>query len=358
LHRRDDEGTALRFDLMVGGETWERAASLARSVERVGFSGMVFTETAQAPWMSMAAAGMATSRLELATGIAVAFPRSPMITAQSAWELAGNTRGRFRLGLGSQVKAHIERRYDAPFDPPGPRLRDYVEAVKACLRAFRGEEALDHRGPYYRLSLLPPAWTPRAHPYGDICVDVAAVNPWMCRMAGEVADGIHVHPFHSPAYLRNRLLPAVAEGAAAAGRTPDDVQLMIPVFAVAGDTPEGRAPMLEQARTQLAFYGSTRNYAFQFDDLGYPGTSARLNDRLKAGDLAGMAAIITDEMLHHFAVVASWDQMADALVERYGGIATRLVMYLTQASIEADPTALDRWGEIARAVVSAQSSGR
>jgi probable F420-dependent oxidoreductase len=313
---------------------------------------MLFTETTQTPWMSIAAAAMAAPNLEFSTGIAVAFPRSPMVAAGLAWELAENTGGRFRLGLGSQVKAHIERRYGVAFDPPGPRLHDYVQAVKACLRAFRGYEKLAYDGQYYKLSLLPAAWTPRRHDYGDIKVDISAVAPWMCRMAGEVADGIHVHPLHSVPYLHNRLLPAVSEGAARADRDASTVDLIVPVFAVPGDTHEERALLLERARSQVAFYGSTRNYAFQFDDLGYEGTSARLNEKLKAGDVPGMAEVITDEMLEHFAVVAAWDDLADSLVARYRGIASRLVMYLAEESIGRDEKALGRWGEVARAVVA------
>ncbi|HVX18143.1 MAG TPA: TIGR03617 family F420-dependent LLM class oxidoreductase [Acidimicrobiales bacterium] len=343
----------MRFDLMTGANTWDRTAELARSIEGAGFSGMLFTEQTQTPWMSIAAAATAAPTLEFSTGIAVAFPRSPMVAAGLAWELAENTGGRFRLGLGSQVRAHIERRYSAEFDPPGPRMRDYLEAVKACFRAFRGEEPLHHAGPYYNLSLLPAMWAPRRHGHGDVKVDVSAVGPWMCRMAGEVADGIHVHPFHSVPYLHDRLLPGVAEGAAEAGRDPSEVDLTIPVFAIPGDSPEERAPLLERARAQIAFYGSTKNYGFQFDDLGFEGTSAKLNERLKAGDIAGMAALITDEMLEHFAVVATWDDLAGALVDRYRGVATRLVMYLGEPSIAADPSNLGRWGEVARAVTAA-----
>jgi probable F420-dependent oxidoreductase len=311
---------------------------------------MLFTETSLTPWMGIAAAATAAPTLEFTTGVAVAFPRSPMISAGLAWELAENTHGRFRLGLGSQVKPHVERRYSSEFEPPGPRLRDYVLAVKACFRAFRGEEALSHDGPYYKLSLMPPTWAPRRHEYGDVAVDIAAVNPWMVRMAGEVADGIHVHPLHSLPYLQNKLLPARDEGAAKAGREPGDVQLIVPVVAVPGDTPEERKPLLDQARVQLSFYGSTRNYAFQFDDLGFEGTSARIYERQRAGDIAGMAALITDEILEQFAVVAPWDEMADALLARYDGIASRLVMYLAEPSIQRDPSALAKWGEIARAV--------
>ncbi len=341
----------MQFDLMVGATTWKSAADTARAIEAHGFSGMLFTETSQTPWMSIAAAATAAPTLELSTGIAVAFPRSPMVTASIAWELAQNTNGRFRLGLGSQVKAHVERRYGAEFDPPGPRLRDYVLAVKACLAAFSGER-LDHKGPYYSLSLLPAAWAPQRHDFTDIKVDISAVGPWMCRMAGEVADGIHVHPLHSINYIEHRLLPAVAEGASRAGRSRDAVDLIIPVFAVAGDTPEERAPMLARARSQIAFDGSTRNYAFQFDDLGFEGTSARLNERLKAGDVAGMSDEITDEMLGHFAVVARWDELADRLVARYQGTAARLVTYLTAESLHRSPESIGRWGEVARAVRS------
>jgi probable F420-dependent oxidoreductase len=340
----------LRFDLMVAGGSWARTAQLARDLEAAGFSGMLFTEQSQTPWMSICAAAMAAPALEFSTGIAVAFPRSPMLSAGMAWELAENTHGRFRLGLGSQVKAHIERRYGAAFEPPGPRLRDYVQAVKACFRAFRGEEPLSYDGAYYKLSLLPAMWAPRKHAFGDIEVDVSAVGPWMCRMAGEVADGIHVHPFHSVPYLRNRLLPSVAEGAARAGRSAGDLDLIIPVFAVPGDTAEDRSDLLAKARARIAFYGSTRNYAFQFDDLGFEGTSARLNEKLKAGEISGMAALITDEMLQYFTVIAPWDDMADALRERYGGLASRLVTYLGEDSIEADPKNVGRWGEIARAL--------
>jgi alkanesulfonate monooxygenase SsuD/methylene tetrahydromethanopterin reductase-like flavin-dependent oxidoreductase (luciferase family) len=222
--------------------------------------------------------------------------------------------------------------------------------VRACWRAFRGEERLAHNGPYYKLSLLPSDWAPRRHAYGDLTVDVSAVGPWMCAMAGEVADGVHVHPLHSVHYLDTRLVPAVAEGAARAGRAPSDVSLIVPVFAAPGDTAEERAPLVARARRQIGFYGATRNYAFQFDDLGFAGTSARLNEALKAGDVAGMAALVTDEMLEQFAVVCPWDELAGRLLDRYAGRAARVVMYLADDSIKTDPAALAKWGRVAEAV--------
>ncbi|MFV0525963.1 MAG: TIGR03617 family F420-dependent LLM class oxidoreductase [Acidimicrobiales bacterium] len=340
------------IDIMTGAGRWVDVADRARAVEAAGFSGMLFTETSATPWMSIAAAAMAAPTLTFTTGIAVAFPRSPMISAAIAWELAENTEGRFRLGLGSQVRAHIERRYGAEFDPPGPRMKDYVSAVKACLRAFSGSERLNHDGPYYQLSLLPDAWSPRRHDYTDVKVDISAVGPYMTRAAGEVADGIHVHPFHSVAYLDEVLAPAVAEGAARVGRDPSEVDLIVPVFTIVGDSEEERAPMRDVARAQIAFYGSTRNYAFQFDMLGFEGTSAKLNERLKAGDLPGMAELITDDMLEHYAVTASWSELGPKLVDRYGKRAARVVMYQAEASIKADPDNLAKWASVAEAVRS------
>lgn len=340
----------MQFDLMTGGLTWQQSAQMAVQLEQQGFSGMLFTEAAKVPWMMIASAAMATSKLEFSTGIAVAFPRSPMMSAQIAWELAENTGGRFRLGLGSQVKAHVTRRYASTFDKPAPQMRDYVAAVKACLRAFRGEEKLHHEGPYYNLNLLPAQWSPGRHDYEDIKVDISAVGPYMCRVAGELCDGLHVHPMHSPHYLQHRLLPEVERGAQQAGRTLDDIDMIVPVFAIAGDTEEDRAAMTQRARTQIAFYGSTPNYAYQFDDLGFEGTTAKLGSLMKQGDMAGLAATIDDDILAHFAVIARWDDMADALVARYQGVASRVVTYLAAEDIQRNPEHLPRWGEIAKAV--------
>ncbi|MBT8240465.1 MAG: LLM class flavin-dependent oxidoreductase, partial [Acidimicrobiia bacterium] len=255
-----------------------------------------------------------------------------------AYELAANTNGQFRLGLGSQVRAHVKRRYGVEFSKPAARLRDYVEAVRACFRAFNGEEPLRYDGEFYNLSLLPPDWAPPRHSH-QMKIDISAVGPLMVQTAAEVADGIHVHPLHSKHYLDQRLIPA------AGGR-----DLIIPVFAVAGDTPEERAPNLARAKQQIAFYGTTPNYAFQFDDLGFEGTTAALRKAMKSGDIAAMEAIISDEMLDHYAVVAPWDEMADRLLDRYGDCAERVALYLLDEELRLNTDSLVRWGEIARAV--------
>jgi probable F420-dependent oxidoreductase len=343
----------VRFDLMTGGLPLHRMQELARDAGRVGFSGIVVTEGGRTAYLSCAAAALAAD-IDLLTGIAVAFPRSPMVTAAIAWELADASGGRFRLGLGTQVRAHIERRYGSAFDPPGPRLREYVEAVRAAFRAFRGEK-LAFDGTYWSMSLLPPMWSPGAIDVADPPIDLAAVNPWMLRMAGEVADGVHVHPLNHLVYLQQTVRPAVAEGAARAGRDPGSVQIIVPVFTVVGDTEEERKVWRDLARTQVSFYGSTPNYAFVFEQIGFEGTTDRIRERQKAGDIAGMAAVVTDEILDHFVVEGTWDELADRIVARFDGIADRVVAYVAGIAWARDRATFERFGEVARAVVGRTS---
>lgn len=339
----------MRFDLMIGGLPLREMADLAKDAAAAGFSGVVLTEMDRTAYLGSAVAAVAAD-IDVLTGIAVAFPRSPMITAQIAWELAEASNGRFRLGLGPQVRAHIERRFGSEYDPPGPRLKEYVEAVRAIFRAFRGE-SLGFEGRYWSLSLLPDMWSPGPIVVADPPIDVAAVGPWMLRMAGELADGVHVHPLNTVPYLRDTVRPTVAEGAARAGRTLDDVTLIVPTFAAPGSTSDEHARWREAARMQVAFYGSTPNYAFIFEQLGREGTTQRIRERQKAGDLTGMAAAIDDELLDHFCVSGDWAAVADGLVERYRGAADRLVSYFAGAAWREDRTALGPWGELARDVV-------
>ena len=231
-------------------------------------------------------ASQAAPGLELSTGVAVAFPRSPFVTAATAWELQEATGGNFRLGLGTQVRTHVVRRYGAAFERPGPRLRDYVRAVKACFRAFRSG-TLDHHGEFYDMDFITPQWSAGPIDAPDPKVDVAAVNPWMLRMAGEVADGVHVHPLGEPGYIARHVVPNVAEGAEKSGRSPSDVAVIVPVMTIVGDSDEERHNERELVRASMSFYGSTPNYAFIWDEAGFEGTTARIREKQKAGDFNG-----------------------------------------------------------------------
>jgi probable F420-dependent oxidoreductase len=318
----------------------------ARRAQTAGFSGLLFTEAGRTAYLNVGAAAVAAPGLDLSTGVAVAFPRSPFVTAATAWELQEASGGRFRLGLGTQVKTHVVRRYGVEFDRPGPRLRDYVLAVKACYSAFR-TGTLDHRGEFYELTFITPQWSPGPIDAPDPKVDIAAVNPWMLNMAGEVADGVHVHPIGEPGYLKRHVIPRVTAGATSAGRTLDDVAIIVPVMTIVGDTDEERHAEREHLRAMLSFYGSTPNYAFIWDEAGFDGTTARIREKQKAGDFAGMAAQISDDHLSVFTTEATWDGLADELVARYGGVADRLVLY----NAGRDQERFERYGAVARDIV-------
>jgi probable F420-dependent oxidoreductase len=343
---------ALKLDAMSGGLPVREMHSLARAVEDTGFAGLWITESGRTAYGACTAAALATERLDLGTAIAVAFPRSPMVTAQAAWELQEATGGRFVLGLGTQVKGHIERRYSSAFDHPGPRMREYVLALKAIFRAFRGEEKLDFAGDFYRLSLLPRMWSPGPIDAPDPPVYLAGVNPWMCRAIGEVADGIHVHPLHSLRYLDEVVRPNLDVGARRAGRDPSEVAVVCPLLTIVGDSEEERATWLERARLQLAFYGSTRTYAPIFELHGWPGTSERLHEQQAAGDFEGMAKTFSDEMLDVFTLTATWNDLAAAIVGRYAGIADRVICYFATTDWGSDPLSRERWSQVARALAS------
>ena len=323
-----------------------RIGGLAGRTQQAGFSGLLFTETGRTPYLNAAVASQAAPGLELSTGVAVAFPRSPFVTAATAWELQEATGGKFRLGLGTQVRTHVVRRYGSAFERPGPRLRDYVLAVKACFTAFRSGR-LDHHGEFYDLDFITPQWSAGPIDAPDPKVDIAAVNPWMLRMAGEVADGVHVHPIGEPGYIERHVIPKVAEGAAKSGRSPSNIALIVPVLTIAGDTDEERDADREFVRFQMSFYGSTPNYAFIWDEAGFEGTTARIREKQKAGDLKGMAAQITDEHIATFATESTWDGLADALAAKYGGIATRIAMY----NALGDPERMERYGSVAKSLI-------
>lgn len=336
----------MRVDVMTVPRALAEMGPLASRTQRAGFDGMLFTEGGRTAYPAVTAAALGAPGLEMSTGVAVAFPRSPMITAQVAWELQELTDGRFRVGLGTQVRTHVVRRYGVEFERPGPRLRDYVTAVKACFAAFRGAP-LDHHGEFYELDFINRQWSPGPIGQPDPKVDIAAVNPWMLRMAGEVADGVHVHPIGEPGYLARHVIPGITAGALQAGRDPDDVAIILPVTTIVGDDDAEIAQARDMARASLSFYGSTPNYAFIWDEAGFEGTTERIRAKQKAGDVAGMAAEITDDHLAVFCTEARWDDLAESLITKYASVVDRLVFYNPAFDT---PDRFERYGAVARTI--------
>ncbi len=343
---------------MTGGLRLREVGAFAVRCAAAGFSGLVITEAGRSAYLSCAAAALSGADLDLATGIAVAFPRSPMVTASVAWELADASEGRFRLGLGPQVKAHIERRYSTEFDPPGPRMREYVLAVKAIFKAFRGTAPMDFEGEYYGFSFLPPMWSPGKIDVLDPPIDIAAVNPWMLRMAGDVADGVHVHPLNTVPYYETTLVPNLTAGAERTGRDLSSLSLFVPLFTAVGDDDEERARWRDMCRTMVAFYGSTPNYSFIFDQLGYPGTTRCLRDAQKAGDQVAMMQAVPDELLAYFVVEGTWAELPQRIIERCASLLAfqvHPVLYLAGTAFQRSTRDFERFGEVARVLAGASS---
>ena len=318
---------SLKLDLGFMSFDLREIPAYARRTEELGVEALWSAETKHDPFMPLAVAAANTARVQLGTAIAVAFPRSPMIMAHTAWDLQKVSGGRFGLGLGTQVKAHNERRFSLKWEPPGPRLREVILALRAIWDAWQHGTPLNFRGQSYRFDLMTPFFNPGPIEHPRIPVYIAAVNPYMARMAGEICDGLHVHSFHSPRYLREVLHPAVEEGLHASGRTGKDFTFRASTMVVMGDTEEELERNRLAVKQQIAFYASTRTYQAVLAVHGLDHLVPRLHAKSLEGDWKGMADLISDETLDHFAVTATWETVGARLRERYAGICDRTQLY-------------------------------
>jgi probable F420-dependent oxidoreductase len=310
----------------------------ARRAEALGYDGILTEETKDDPFIVMALAAQATGRVSLATAVAIAFPRSPTVTALSAWTLAQLSAGRFVLGLGSQVKGHIERRYGMRWSAPGPWLREYVQALRALWDCWQNGTKLDFQGEHYKLSLMVPLFAPPPIEHPHIPVELAAVNPYMCQVAGEVADGIRAHPIATPRYIAELMLPAARKGAAKAGRDLAGFTMAVmPLVATAPDR-AGLVERIRDVRARVAFYASTPAYLAAFEHEGYAEIARTLQALSRAQRWEEMPALVDDEMLDRYAVVGTHDEIAAKLKARYGGLATALEFAIPLADARDEAT--------------------
>jgi probable F420-dependent oxidoreductase len=294
----------------------------ARLLEEIGYEGLVVEETKDDPYVLMALAAQATTRLKIGTSVAMAFPRSPTVTAMSAWTLAKLSKGRFTLGLGSQVKAHIERRYGMTWSPAGPWMREYVNAVRAVWNHWQTGTPLDVQGPHYTINLMVPLFNPGPIEHPDIPIHVAAVNSVMCRTAGEVADGIRVHPVCTPSYIEQIMLPAVRAGAARSGRSLESFQVCMKPLVATAATEAELVPKVRDVRARISFYASTPQYRAAFAHHGLGDLADKLKLLSRAQRWEEMPQHIDDEVLHTYVTVGTYDQIAQKLTERYGKVVT------------------------------------
>jgi len=310
------------------------APKLARETEELGFDALMVTETNHDPFFPLLLAAEHAATIELGTAIAIAFARSPMTTAMAAWDLQRFSEGRFRLGLGSQIKPHIENRFSMPWSRPVERMREFVSAMRDIWDSWQHGTKLDFRGDFYQHTLMTPFFDPGPNEHGPPTVFVAAVGDRMTEVATEVGDGLMVHGLMTERYLREVTLPAVEQGLARAGRSRADFELWSAAFVVTGMTDHEFETAATAARRQLAFYASTPAYRPVLDRHGWGDLQGELNALSKRGAWEAMGGLIDDEMLATLAVVGEPDSIADRLAARFGGAVDRVSPFLPSG---ADP---------------------
>ncbi|HEY7916410.1 MAG TPA: LLM class F420-dependent oxidoreductase [Acidimicrobiales bacterium] len=312
----------------------------ARLAERVGYDGIWSAETSHDPFLPLVLAAEHTERIQLGTGIAVAFARNPMSLAVLANDLQTLSEGRFMLGLGSQIKPHIEKRFSMTWSHPAPRMRELIMAIRAIWASWSGRSRLAFRGEFYRHTLMTPMFDPGPNPFGNPRIFLAAVGEKMTEVAGEVADGVLAHGFTTERYLREVTVPALERGLASAGRLRAEVQISYPGMVVTGADEAGFAAATKAVRTQLAFYGSTPAYRPVLELHGWGDLQGELNTLSKRGAWDEMALLIDDEMLNTFAVVGEIDDIAGQVRRRFEGIVDRFNFY---APYPMEP---ERWADV------------
>jgi probable F420-dependent oxidoreductase len=299
---------------------------MAARAERLGYDGLFTADTAHDPFLPLVIAADETERIDLGTAIAVAFARSPMTVAYTAWDLAALTDGRFLLGLGTQVRAHITRRFSMPWGKPGPQLREYIEALRAIWDTFQNGSKLEFEGDYYSFRLMTPFFDPGPISHPGIPIYIAGVGEYMATLAGEVCQGFHAHPFHTVKYLDEIVFPAMGAGAARAGRERGDVEVVATAFVITGNSSEEMAAAVDATRQQIAFYASTPAYAGVLDAHGWD-FGAALNAMSKRGQWAEMLELISDEVLEEVAITAPVDELGHEIRTRYGDRVQRIGLY-------------------------------
>lgn len=322
----------MKFDAgYVGPHTG--VAPAAQAAHQAGLSALWLTETGYDPFIATLLASQAEPELELGTAIAVAFARSPMTMAQTAWDLAALTKGKFWLGLGSQIKPHITRRFSMPWGKPAEQMRDFIGALRAIWKSFETGEKLAFASEHYNHSLLTPFFSPAPHEFSKIPIGLAAVGPKMTELAGEAADFVVAHTFTTPAYLRAVTLPSLEAGLAKAGRDRKSLTVVGSVFVITGDE-EGKRTTEAQVRKTISFYGSTPAYAPVLESIGHGDLSAKLHALSRKGEWEEIARIIPAEVLAALSVKADPPELRAAIEERFGDVYDRVQVSLTPEQLK------------------------
>lgn len=321
----------MKLDAALPIVTLKEIPAIASAAQEIGFDTLWTQETQHNPFLPCTLIAEHSTRLNFGTAIAVSFARSPADLAYLAWDLSVQSGGRFTLGLGTQVKSHIERRFGMPWpESVTGKLREQIQVIRAFWDCWQNGTKLNFRGEYYKATLMSPFFNPGAIEHPNIPIYIAGVNTGLAKLAGELCDGFHAHPFNSPRYMREVMLPAIEVGAKSANRKIQDVTISITPFVAT--TPEEES----FARMQIAFYASTPSYHAVMNLYGWSETAQQLSGFAAKGEWAEMPMLITDEMLHEFCLITTQENMAKDLKQRYEGIADRLTLYTPFVPKEKD----------------------
>jgi len=321
----------MRLLTVLPQDNLRNAGPAAKALEAAGYDGAMTMENQHEPFLPLAVAATVTDRIELLTAIAIAFARSPMAVAEAAHDLQTASGGRFVLGLGTQVKGHNERRFSVPWSPPAPRLREYVESLRAIWRCWAKGEPLNYVGKHYQFTLMTPNFVPELNGLSPIPVTIAAVGPAMLRLAGRVCDGVRLHPFCTRKYIEERVMPQLEAGLAESGLPRENFEISGGGYVVTGPDEESVDKMFEWVRYRVAFYGSTRSYFPVWETHGPEDLGLKLHEMSKRGEWDKMAAEIPDDVARLFAAAGTHDTIVGEIETRYGGVSDALNAALTTA---------------------------
>ncbi len=314
----------MKIDASIMVDDPRAAGPAIQALEAQGFDGGFVFEGRHDPFLQISVMAERSERIDLITAIAVAFARNPMNLANIGYDLQLHSKGRFILGLGSQIRPHIERRYSMPWSKPAARMREMISAIRTIWECWEEGEKLDHRGEFYQHTLMAPFFNPGPNPYGTPPIFLAGVGPLMTQVAGEVADGYFLHPFHTEEFLKRVTIPSLEKGFAVSGRARESFEISAQVIVASGENEAALAEAKQGARVQIAFYGSTPAYRGVLESVGRGDLQTELNALSKRGGWTEMASLIDDDLLDQIAIVGPIDEIPERVSKRFGNSADRL----------------------------------
>ena len=340
----------MKIDVVFSEPSLSDMSKLSHIAEKTGFNCLWTSETKHNPFLPLVLAAENTTKIELGTAITVALVRSPTVIAYTSWDLAQLSNGRFILGLGTQVRGHIQRRFGMEWNSPIEKLQEMIHAIRTIWDSWQNQTPLNFKGKYFHLNLMTPFFNPGPIENPNIPIYIAGVNKQLCKTAGALCDGFHVHPLHSKEYIQDFIIPNIQLGAEESDRSIKDVTISGSAFIITGPDEKLINKQKEFVRSQIAFYASTPSYAKVFELHGWTTISEKLNKLVSLGNFKEMPSLITDEMLETFAIIGEPHEIAPLALKKYNGLLNRINFYLPFELTISNPLMLEWWKQTIKSI--------